>query len=885
MDRRAETLAQEIVRLSPTTLARLCEPRLLERELTGIIARDLTFLFGSAFRATWQALVETTVPHDASASRIRRFGDEFTARESSDDTSATMQLFAIGPFLRNRAGRLRSFYGRFLRELDAASLADPLPEYTWTSVAGLSGGLSDSHRGGRQVLIVSFTDGTRLVYKPRSLAPEAFWQRWCRAVNAKADRPLLGSARVWDRGSHGWMEYVPDRFDVLPPLALAAQTGCLLAAAHRLGATDVHRENVRFSAHGPLLIDCETVLSPGLDATRPRQCASFVPWWNEVADTVLSTSAVTGYVLKTDGAWRSIGVVSALLGHAGPGERASLLTALRGGYIECHTAIDRYVRSNGLARDLNCITELRFLARRTNAYARLLSESVAAASLRREGDRRRSISKLQEWPRRSGSALHKKMADAEAFDISSGDIPYFTINARSNELRSSSGENLGTAPGESAVARAGRKSGEFGAGAAEKQLAIIEMAVNPPVAATTDVGSVLLQPRHQGRFDEEVIALAGRYIDDCLSRHIVHDGRTVGLLGASFAPHNDLVTVAPLSQGLYSGLSGLALCYASHWKLTGDERLFRATSDIARAISHMYNADTTDLWNGFTGGVSDLYALWVAYQYVPSPNVEEALSLVDRYVSQARFEPESLGADVVGGAAGMALTLTALRGSGLSAADDGLLARVLRRLEGGILGGSGAETLSEMGMAHGRLGLVFSATRVAHALGAPQAAWHQRMLETGEKLFELCVKARSFAAVSWCRGLVGAAAALLDTERSTGERCPFADEVVAWILDHQDLVQGRSLCCGQAAVADVLASLRDRPGSGPQEPEPDLPPAGAALTRLLSQPQNPRLPSAVAYPGMMQGSAGVAYTLLRSTYAGRGLPSLLSCSPPVSEGP
>ncbi len=70
----------------------------------------------------------------------------------------------------------------------------------------MAAGLSDPHRGGRQVFSVTFADGRRLIYKPKDMGIDVAYNAlltWLNAVGAPvALRPL----RVLDRHTHGWVE-------------------------------------------------------------------------------------------------------------------------------------------------------------------------------------------------------------------------------------------------------------------------------------------------------------------------------------------------------------------------------------------------------------------------------------------------------------------------------------------------------------------------------------------------------------------------------------------------------------------------------------------------------------------------------------------------------
>lgn len=120
-----------------------------------------------------------------------------------------------------------------------------------------SGG--DRHRGGRQVLVLTFGE-SKVVYKPTYLYAD---QLYAEFVNLLALHPPydLRSAQILPRNGYGWLEFI----DFVPckseheVRSYYQRAGALLAVADTLNYCDGHFENL--IAHGayPVLIDCETL--------------------------------------------------------------------------------------------------------------------------------------------------------------------------------------------------------------------------------------------------------------------------------------------------------------------------------------------------------------------------------------------------------------------------------------------------------------------------------------------------------------------------------------------------------------------------------------------------------------------------------------------------
>src|SRR5690606_33615502 len=115
----------------------------------------------------------------------------------------------------------------------------------------IDAGRSDPHSGGRTVHLLEFASGLRLVYKPRSLGVDrAFLEflDWLALRGAPVPPPSSPTfvARVLDRGSHGWAEFVEHRecSDRAAVRRYYRNSGSLLALVHALGGTDFHYENI-----------------------------------------------------------------------------------------------------------------------------------------------------------------------------------------------------------------------------------------------------------------------------------------------------------------------------------------------------------------------------------------------------------------------------------------------------------------------------------------------------------------------------------------------------------------------------------------------------------------------------------------------------------------
>ncbi|MBC7593384.1 MAG: type 2 lantipeptide synthetase LanM [Kineosporiaceae bacterium] len=129
---------------------------------------------------------------------------------------------------------------------------DPRPSVSAITPAG------DTHHQGRSVSIIDFQDGTKLIYKPRSVDSEAGYSHLCAELNSRFGTTFL-SARVIARASYGYVEYVTT---TAPETDSMRSTGELLALLYVLNARDMHYSNIVTTRRGPVPVDLETLLHP-----------------------------------------------------------------------------------------------------------------------------------------------------------------------------------------------------------------------------------------------------------------------------------------------------------------------------------------------------------------------------------------------------------------------------------------------------------------------------------------------------------------------------------------------------------------------------------------------------------------------------------------------
>ncbi|HEV2840675.1 MAG TPA: type 2 lanthipeptide synthetase LanM [Chthoniobacterales bacterium] len=159
-------------------------------------------------------------------------------------------------------------FRRLHRDRGALAVLRSCPDDASWTVANVVANLSDRHEGGRSVCSLTFTDGDRLIYKPRKCSGEQLWSCILDWLH-KEGFPELKTARMVHRPSAGysWVEFLPgspcsnesavERFYF--------RWGAQAALATIFGFADLHHSNWIAMHEHPILVDAEMF---GPDASR-----------------------------------------------------------------------------------------------------------------------------------------------------------------------------------------------------------------------------------------------------------------------------------------------------------------------------------------------------------------------------------------------------------------------------------------------------------------------------------------------------------------------------------------------------------------------------------------------------------------------------------------
>lgn len=497
-------------------------------------------------------------------------------------------------------------------------------------------GVSDSHNGGRSVIVCGFECGTQIVYKPRSMLIDDAWNCLVERFNpCVPPRLRLKSLVVLNRGEYGWMEFCAR----LPCANNAEVTeyygrmGSLLALIHALQGNDFHLENVVAAGPHPLAIDLETLLTPevaienhGVDPDGATE---------RVGRSVLRTLLLPAVMATQDLEGRlSLGAVGVPRGKEQPREHqrhsnintddsyqtrfrtndpsfdlrdqsmveradgesvdpedylADLLAGYRGAYQSILEHRASWLLERGRIAEFESVW-VRVINRTTSVYYRLLLESCSDELLCSGVDRWIHIDRLlvntesgvdpDSAVRATGYAL----AAAEHEALLCGDIAYFL--AKGNGLDYFTSDPVSGKPTRIAAARLKRSATEvarqqmsqMGESDLRLQTFLMEssyLAAGLSMSKGLHAGSQASEPTQVERLDASDRLELKAWIVRALERIdelSLRVGQRVNWIDAQLDTGSEIMRPSAMAADLYSGRGGLALLLERAYRHLGDSR-------------------------------------------------------------------------------------------------------------------------------------------------------------------------------------------------------------------------------------------------------------------------------------------------------------------------
>jgi len=804
----------------------------------------------------------------------------------------------------------------------------------------------DFHRGGRAVLALRFSSGKRLIYKPRSVDVESLFQRILEWLSLHPTVPDLRQLTVVAARDHGWVEYIEPRPCPKEEVhALYRRHGATLAVLHALSAADCHFENIVAAGAHPIVVDLETLfhsfppaaLKPlgaaeqaVLDSTlgsvlgvgllpvrrwsnasarsvdqsgigaRPDEWARAKQpqWENEFTDEMRE-------VLKE----RSPAVLG-LTAQDGYAQDALLdcVDDIADGFAVAYRTVlanrDELIGADGLLATFDGLAT-RSIVRPTGHYIFALQTASHPSFLSNGVNLDRRFDRLLAPD--DGRPPDSPVSAAERADLWSMDVPIFRTHPGSADIWCSDGRRVPDFFDETGLARSRRRIMGMSERDLDLQVWLIKLSIGTWALNRRGVSEVgkkaplALPP--EGYTDELACAdqLARR-----LERISIRRSGEATWIGTRYWSGDDTWTVDAVSPNLFDGTAGILLFLAYVAELTDERRhldLARETlRTFLRQLDRAADESAPPMPGGFSGVGGWIYALTqVGFLWRDDRLLRRASDLVPTLLRGL----DSAGTvDLIGGAAGAIrplLNLYELTHSeqlldcALKCGEKVLAAAEPQKAGVGWLSPVGPLPLT--GFSHGAAGISWALLRLYDATRDERfkdcaiagIAYERSLFSPEEQNWrdlrwpEAETDADSARCLYfWCHGSAGIGLARLDTLSVYGDEKVLAEiHAAVGTTAAEGFRFDHSLCHGYASSAELMM-LAQKAGI-PTAPATDTSWGHSMLQNIRQNGYITGFPLGIENPGLMMGTAGIGYGLLRLSAPER-VPSVLLLEPPASAG-
>lgn len=574
--------------------------------------------------------------------------------------------------------------------------------------------LSDPHKRGRTVILLTFESGLKLVYKPKDLGLEVVFNQflnWCNQHSNLLDFKVI---QVLERNGYGWVEYVEHSpcVDQAAAKRFYQRAGMLLSVLYALRATDCHYENLIASGEHLVLIDMETLLhhEPNLIENSPLADELEATATRQFWDSVLRTGLLPRWDFSGD---RSIAYDISGLGSTDPrlsprkvprwqnvntdnmylsSEYVTLEIAKNvpcldevalspNDYqLEITTGFEQMYRFLMAHKDVllsrqSCLSamqnqQVRFIFRNTRIYGLILQKTLTPDRLKHGVDYSIELDVLS---RAFLVAQEKPQAfpvlSAELRAMEQLDIPFFTASAVIDELSLNGYLSIPNYFKQASYQDVVNQLQSLDENDLARQVAIIQGSFDAKIATTSSRQGGQWQGESLPLLScEELIAEAKEIASQLEARAICDSDGSVNWIGLDFVPRAERYQLQVLNNCLSDGRSGVALFFAALTQVTGDSRYRDLAYNTLRSLRRQIQTLDPETWQrmarftgvgGATGLGSMIYSLVKVSQFL-----NDAALLTDAEALANWMTPELIAADqhmdIMSGAAGAILGLLSL---------------------------------------------------------------------------------------------------------------------------------------------------------------------------------------------------------------------------------
>ncbi len=818
----------------------------------------------------------------------------------------------------------------FVRRLDAdlAILHRDIVQSGGDSrVAKIESDLSDPHNGGHTVLIVSFSDGGRVVYKPKDLRLDVAWHDLIERLNAAKNSPIaLKAARAIARDGYGWSEFIAHTgcANAAAATRFYRRAGAWLALLHIFAATDMHQENMIAAGDHPVPVDLETILQPSPDEHKVRDAEgqAFDAALDIVGNSVMTVGLLPAYGRSADNKVFAMGGMTADWGARTiiawndvnsdamrpakakqPGETNTNLPHIDGRYVRFADHIDDFVA--GFADYAEFLGQwsgnpdalfggfaglpVRKVIRPTRFYYMLLQRLKNHRSMddgaiwSAQAD---FVARLSEWDKDSDPLWPLQRAERSA--LLALNVPHFVSPSDGREIFDAAGITARTeaSPG---LDRARARLQNLDERETAWQIEVIRENTNSPTrAASAEQAAADLTPLAPAAPSKKIFLGEADGIAAEISRYAIRRGPGAAWIGLDWLGDSEVFQLVCLGPDLYNGTTGIGVFLAAHAAVTAckpsGELALAALSYLRKNLKSRSAARLARSLG--IGGATGLGSVVYGFALM-AKSLNNGELLADAEAATKLFTDELIAADkqldVMGGAAGAILGLTRLyrdtkSGDVLGRAEkcgEHLLAQSRLGSEGRRTWvGQGSGTVGLNGMSHGAAGFAYALATLAAVTGredfakaaAECIAFENSSYDAERRNWPDLRSGEPHWPCQWCHGAPGIGLARMATLRRGGGDAGLLTADIANAVagvEQNRATPVDTLCCGTLSGVEFFCAAGGALGRS------DL--ADLAAHRLMAVLERARTAGDYRWNsgkrqfnlGLFRGLAGIGYTLLR----------------------
>jgi class II lanthipeptide synthase len=800
---------------------------------------------------------------------------------------------------------------------------------------GIDATLSDPHDEGKQVLILRFSCGQKLVYKPRSVDVDVGYQRFIEWLNMAGIAPQLRVLHVVAGADYGWVEFVETA--PLPTEDAARQFylrhGIHLAILYLLKAADFHSENVIASGEQPVLVDLETLLHAdtkfAIENDSPTSAeellhnsvfaCGLLPGWTD-GDLHMPSPDLSGIGTREGQFYRDKGdiiehghdgTINVVRSRIAVNENANQPTyggnrinpALYGNEIaQGFDAGYRLLQANAAALaapegPLAALlkAKVRHVALSTAVYASLLRRAAHPDFLTRAVYRELIFAILAYRSVVLPSSALLLRSELAALFV--GDVPKFVGSAATTSVFDEHDVPIADFLREDAATSIRRRIGALSDDNMKFQKQVIRMSM-ATLRRRGEPGTEMAPPytvpdnaMEKDQVLHEVRGIATTICDKAIVKDMKIDwiGLSQGDYGRS--------RISAVGPDLYDGIAGIGLFLGYAGARLADDRLLTAARSCGLVAREFLQRDAISVGGGYSGRSSIAYGLMhIAMVLNERAWLDRVIDTLPRFAGDVAKDSIL---DVIGGSAGTCgVLLAAHRLTG----EAGLLQSAVRFAEHVLAKRIECETgygwpsrnsrAPLTGFSHGAAGIGWALINVGHCADRPdfvragmKAFEYERSLYSNAGWPDLretaAEEAADVRAMAWCHGGPG-----IGLSRAT---LPAASIGAAELTDIENalepmrrsaLAPSDCLCHGEFGNIELLLCAAG-PARQPNLRDLAKRRATAAIGRYRKYGawRCGAVPNE-ATPGLLIGLAGIGYGMLRC-YASDETPSILALQPPL----